>query len=202
MSMAEEHIREGRGNTPRRLTGAERSLLSRLNRAVRTADLMAVLMVLATAMSAFATWRSARISNLIFLVAERPYIGVERVSLEHLQRGGARIVIDYRNFGHIPAADTSVSAAIITDDEPAAGQAGSDAGVISPAVEHHLYSYLSEDFFRAVAGGRAKLAVRVKATYRGPSGDRFCYLERFAYDQRSEWFSAAGGSDKCAEEPN
>jgi hypothetical protein len=64
------------------LTVTERSLVRRLSRALRFADLMALLMVAATGLSAFATWRTAEMTNRIFAVAERPYVGIQHVSLE------------------------------------------------------------------------------------------------------------------------
>ena len=185
-----------------RFRKAERSLLSRLNNIVRMTDLMAFLMVAATAMSAYATWRSAKISNLLFLVAERPYIGVEHVDIERPDNGAARIVIEYRNFGHIPAVATVVSGRVTLDGKPAGdGDARGrtvNAGIISPGVAHHLYSYLSDDAYHAIVDGRSEATVTVSASYRGPAGNQFCYSEHFAYDRRSGWFGAAGGSDDCA----
>ena len=136
---------EGR---PERLSRSERSLLARLNNIVTVTDVMAVMMVLATVLSAFATWRAAKISNLLFLVSQRPYIGVERVVMEAAVRGGARVMVDYRNFGQVPAIDTEVTEEVIVSGKPV-GQSDERgrvvrAGIISPSVPNHLYCYVED----------------------------------------------------------
>ena len=71
-SSADQHDRE--------LLRAERSILARLADAVKLADFMAILMVLATFFSAYATWRTAKLTSTIFAVADRPFIGVQQVA--------------------------------------------------------------------------------------------------------------------------
>jgi hypothetical protein len=67
------------------------------------ADLMAFLMVAATAFSGYATWRTATIANQFLTSSERPYFGAEAVRLDQSRPGAPRVYIDYRNFGHVPA---------------------------------------------------------------------------------------------------
>ena len=50
----------------------ERLAFRRLSDVLRFTDFMTFMMVVATAFSAFATWRSARVTSLLFAVAERP----------------------------------------------------------------------------------------------------------------------------------
>ncbi len=53
------------------LTRGERSLIRRFSEALRFADFMALLMVAATAFSAFATWRTAQVTNLLSIFCFR-----------------------------------------------------------------------------------------------------------------------------------
>jgi hypothetical protein len=184
-----------------RLSKTERSLLGRVNNIVAITDVMAIMMVGATALSAYATWRSAKISNLLFLVSERPYIGVERVVLERPDHGGARILLDYRNFGRVPAIDTVMTAEVMVDGK-LVGKSDERgrivrAGVISPEVPNHLYSYIGEDLYQAILAGKSEAIVVLHANYRGPAGESFCGYERFTYDFRSAWFGSSGGTTDC-----
>jgi hypothetical protein len=60
---------------------AKRTFRSRVLAQLEFADFLAVMMVLSTTFSAFATWRTARIADSIYLAAERAYFGVERIIL-------------------------------------------------------------------------------------------------------------------------
>src|SRR5581483_8608200 len=80
-----------------------RSALRKIAGYLGFADLMAVLMVLATGFSAFATWRTATIAYELLTSSERPYFGVRDVTLDRSHPDEPRIYVDYRNFGHVPA---------------------------------------------------------------------------------------------------
>src|SRR5277367_4372790 len=60
----------------------ERWAFRRLTQILRFTDFMTLMMVVATGFSAFATWRTAQVTNLLFSVAERPYMGVEQVTID------------------------------------------------------------------------------------------------------------------------
>ena len=72
MSDGERHDREALSRSERR----------RLGQILGVAEIMTALMVLATILSAVATWRTASIANAIYMASERPYFGVESVRLD------------------------------------------------------------------------------------------------------------------------
>src|SRR6266849_3870448 len=84
------------------LTRGERSLIRRFSEALRFADFMALLMVAATAFSAFATWRTAQVTNLLFSIAERPYIGVQRTTFDSIGADAARVRSTSATSGRFP----------------------------------------------------------------------------------------------------
>src|SRR5215471_11422147 len=60
----------------------ERAEERRVSHAIRLTDLLAVLMVIATGFSAFATWRTAQVTSLVFAIADRPFMGVAKLDFE------------------------------------------------------------------------------------------------------------------------
>lgn len=54
---------------------ATRNLLKRIASALEVTDLIALMMVLATGLSAYATWKTAQVTSEILLTSQRPYIG-------------------------------------------------------------------------------------------------------------------------------
>ena len=88
----------------------ERKVVQRLSDVLRFTDFMTAMMVVATIFSAFATWRTARVTDLLFTIAERPYIGVERVAVDSVDAEFARLMIDCRNFGQAGGIKQSSSA--------------------------------------------------------------------------------------------
>src|SRR5579863_6046192 len=107
--------RSSADQSDRDLLVAERSTLARLTQAVKLADFMAILMVLATFFSAYATWRTAKVTSTIFAVADRPFLGVQQVAFEGTDPAHPKIVVGFRNFGSIPALDAIVSAHAVVD---------------------------------------------------------------------------------------
>ena len=82
----------------REIIRSERSLLARLAQALKLADFMAMLMVLATFFSAYATWRTAMVTSTIFAVADRPFLGVQQIALEGTDTPHPRIMVNYQEF--------------------------------------------------------------------------------------------------------
>src|SRR5260370_14521316 len=99
----------------REVIRSERSQIAKLGQALKLADFMAILMVLATFFSAYATWRTALVTSTIFAVADRPFLGVQQVSFEATDRQHPTIVVNFRNFGSIPALDAIVGAHALVD---------------------------------------------------------------------------------------
>ncbi|MGA7870389.1 MAG: hypothetical protein WCA22_05765 [Candidatus Binatus sp.] len=186
----------------REIIRTERSYLSKLGSALRLADFMAILMVLATFFSAYATWRTALVTSAVFAVADRPFLGVQQVSLEATDTDHPTIVVNFKNFGSIPALDTIVSVHAVVDGKVVKISAGAmsamDAGIISPTVPHFFYASLPQDAYRAVAAGESNLQVHVSLVYKAPAHQtQLCYFERMAYDFRMRTFQASGGTDRC-----
>lgn len=187
----------------RELRRSESTQLKRFTRIIRFADFMAILMVAATAFTAFATWRTAEVTSLVFAVSDRPFIGVEKVEFERADSGHPQIVVDFRNFGHIPAADALVSVHVLLDGKEVKPEEGEmdtvDHGVVSPGVPHFFYAFLDSDNYKSVVAGSSHLMVRVNIEYKGPElARRYCYAEKVVFDHRVASFRHVGGTDKCA----
>lgn len=185
----------------REIIRGERSLIARIGQALKLADFMAILMVLATFFSAYATWRTALVTSSIFAVADRPFLGVQQVSFERADTQHPVIVVSFRNFGSIHALDAIVGAHALIDgkvvNDPANAISEMDAGILSPNVPHTFYVFIPPAQYQAVAAGKSSLQVHVRMLYKGPSHEQHCYFERFAYDSRVNVFQASGGTDRC-----
>ena len=66
----------------RRIDAQAREILRTERRILTVADFMALMMVAATAFTALATWRTYKVSELIFAISDRPFLGVQRVTFE------------------------------------------------------------------------------------------------------------------------
>lgn len=184
------------------LTVTERSLMRRLSSALRFADFMALLMVAATAFSAFASWRMAQLTNLLFSVSERPYIGMQRVAFDSVDATSARVLIDCRNFGTMSANDAVARIHLLVNERPLAAandlhDTTINIGNFTPSVPHPFHRFLPIKVYDAAREGRAKLVVYVQITYRGPDQRQFCYNETMTYDNRADTFDPNGGNDRC-----
>ena len=203
---ARQHHSEARGQTPEppateQLTTAEKSLMRRLTEVLRFADFMALLMVAATAFSAYAAWRTAQVTSHIFALEERPFVGIQRVTFEQGDMPNPRAVVEYRNFGKIPASGAIVTVIALADGKRVADSPNDmssiSAGMLSPGVPHFFYAYFPVDIYKSVIAGKTNLMLHVRAEYKGPGGEAFCYTERLVFDYRSAGFRPAGGTDRC-----
>lgn len=197
--------KSGVERSEREILRSERSLLARLSQAIKLADFMALLMVLATFFSAYATWRTARVTSAIFAVADRPFLGVQQVAFQATDSQHPRIAVEFRNYGSIQALDAVVGAHAVVDGkvvkDPEYPMTETEAGILSPNVPHTFYLTMPRDQFQAVVAGKSNLQVHVRMIYKGPAHvEELCYFERFAYDFRSGIFGASGGNDRCTSE--
>ena len=179
----------------------ERTVVRRLSKVLRFNDFMTVMMVVATIFSAFATWRTAQVTNLLFAIAERPYIGVERVTVDSIDADFARVMVDCRNFGNVSAND-GVAQVSVTIDDKALPENSSTAGirnigVVSPTVPHRIFRFVPKALYEQVREGRSRMIVHIVFNYRGPDQRQFCYSELMSYDRRSTDFISTGGSNRC-----
>lgn len=194
--------REEETTGERRIEKQAREILRTQRRILSIADFMALMMVAATAFTAFATWRTYKVSELIFAIQDRPFIGVEKVTFERTDTPEPAIVVDFRNFGPIPADDAMVTVVALLDGKlipPRNGEMSTmDQGVVSPQIPHFFYVFLQSDEYKKSIDGTAHLMVRVTVEYKGPALDRrFCYLKKMVYDFHSATFRPAGGSSTC-----
>lgn len=186
----------------RELLKAERGQLGRVITVMRLADFMAILMVAATLFSAYSVWRTSLVTARIFSVSDRPFIGVQSVRFEQTGSGTPAIVVDFRNFGRIPAdgALTSVLALVNGKTVKQRGdkKTATQQGNVSPGVPHFSYAFIPANDYKNVIAGKSRLMVKVNIEYQGPSrAGHYCYFERMIYDFHVASFRHVGGSDKC-----
>lgn len=181
------------------------SQLIKLSKAIRLADFMAILMVIATIFSAYAAWRTAEVTRLVYATADRPFLGVHSAVFEAKDSPRPTIAIDFRNFGQIPAIDGIVTVYTLVDGKvikPIDGMMSSQGtGLMPPAVPHYFYAYLTPELYRTIVSGQSSLQIHVDFLYKGPVRTLdFCYRERLVFDFRSATFRTTGGSDRCGSE--
>jgi hypothetical protein len=186
----------------RRIDAQAREILRTERRILTVADFMALMMVAATAFTALATWRTYKVSELIFAIQDRPFLGVQQVTFERTDTAEPAIVVDFRNFGPIPADGAIIAVSALFDGKPLPPRAdegsASDQGTVSPGVPHFFYLFLLSDEYKKVVSGAAHLMVRVSMEYKGPALDRrFCYMKHLFYDSHTGTFRPAGGSSVC-----
>jgi hypothetical protein len=56
-----------------------------------------VLRVIATGFSAFATWRTAQVTSLVFAIADRPFLGVSKLEFEATDSCDPHRTVVYKN---------------------------------------------------------------------------------------------------------
>ena len=183
------------------LSRGERRVFQRLSDVLRFTDFMTAMMVIATAFSAFATWRTARVTDLLFTIAERPYIGAEGVVVDAIDADFARLVIDCRNFGQVSATGGVARVGVVIDGKSLPKEPGASAieniGIVSPTVPHLIFRFVPMGLFSRVRDGRSRMIVHISFDYRGPDQRQFCYSELMTYDRRLAGFVPSGGSDQC-----
>jgi hypothetical protein len=85
------------------------------------------------------------VTSRVFAVEERPFIGVERVVFEQGDTANPRAVVEYRNFGKIPASGAIISVVAFANGKRVAEipneMSSIMAGVLSPSVLHYFYRY-------------------------------------------------------------
>jgi hypothetical protein len=203
MEKGEGEREEGNGELSGGDGSISRNSISRkLTSFLEFADLMALLMVAATAFSGYATWRTATIAGELLMSSERPYFGVEGVSLDRSVADDPRVFVEYRNFGHVPADEVNLQAMMFIDDQPLdSNTLVKNVGILSPNVPHHIYFHVPRDRFALVAAGHTTLSTQIVAWYKNASGRVFCYRERFVYMRDSGIFEISGGSSRCDSPP-
>ena len=185
----------------RSLSGRERRNLGKIAEYLQFADLIALLMVVSTAFTAVATWRTATIARALYLAAERPYIGVTSVALDTSHPNDLRVHVIYQNFGHVSADDVLMRFQLIIDGRHVAGRHERlDAGIISPEVPHRFYLHIPNSAYNSIVRGHSTMIVEVTGSYSGGQTP-LCYLERFRYVPDDNSFEVAGGSPRCQDQP-
>lgn len=186
----------------RSLDRAQRSLLRRLVEVLRFLDLMTLLMVAATVLSAIATWRSSQIAHQILRSAYRPYVGVREMKLDLSNPTKPQVRIEILNFGTIPAEKMVLSVSKTVDGKPVPDFEGVPevvvpVGVLTPSAPDDFGSLLPIHYLQPVVDGKSQLSVRVRTTYNDAANNHYCYDETFGYFAPTARFSPAHGSDEC-----
>jgi hypothetical protein len=179
----------------------ERLAFRRLSDVLRFTDFMTFMMVVATAFSALATWRSAHVTSLLFAVAERPYMGVEQVTMSLDDAVMARVVVDFRNFGQVQATGGVAQVGLMINGRPlphaSAAANTENIGIVSPTVPHLIIRFLPKNIYDDVRSGLSRMIVKVKFNFRGPDDRQFCYNKLYSYDPRAAVFIPSGGGEQC-----
>jgi hypothetical protein len=150
--------------------------------ALEITDLLALMMVFATALSTYSTWRTQQVTNQIVLISLRPYIGLE--SIKFVGITNPRVVEGLRNFSTVQAEQTRVSIALGVSEDALSGDS-----------EHKRVRWCSRRGYRIVSSvtslqiptavrleGKVNLVIETQVRDKGPLGDEHCYLT--VYDQR------------------
>jgi hypothetical protein len=189
------------GPRPAVLNRRDRRLMGNIAEFLGFADLMAVMMVLVTALTAVATWRTASIATQIYRASERPYMGVADLQLTNDPPGDPKVLVEYKNFGSVAAEGVVMFRRMILDGRVIGDETRRKAaGILMPDSPHRLFMHLSEESYDAVVAGRSKLRVDIGAVYQGLSrASDLCYFERFVYEPGEKLFEVDGGSPRCQE---
>ena len=176
-----------------------RTFLRTIISALEITDLIALMMVFATALSAYATWRTEQVTNQILVISQRPYIGLESIKL--VGNTNPRVVEELRNFGTVQAEQIQVSIALSVDGDALSGdsepQQQEDSLVFSPGVPHRFYRHITLDTYRGAVQGKMNLVLETQVRYRGPRGDEHCYRTVDNYDHADGVFHSQRGSLSC-----
>ena len=176
-----------------------RKLVRTLTSALEITDFLALMMVLATGFSAYATWKMEQVTNQILLISQRPYIGTESIDLLDDKR--PKVAVDLRNFGTVQAEHTIISMVVLINGKPLSSdleaQQQKSPVVFSPGVPHRFYRHLTTDIYQQAIQGKVTLLVEIRVRYRGPRGDEHCYLTQDNFDNLDNIFYPVGGSLRC-----
>jgi hypothetical protein len=179
--------------------GLTSTLLRTMISALEITDLIALMMVFAAALGAYATWRTEQVTNQILLISQRPYIGLE--SIELVGNTNPKVVEDLRNFGTVQAEQTRVSIVLRVDGDALSGDSEPQQHeaplVFSPGVPHRFYRHITSDTYRGAVQGKMNLVIETQVRYRGPRGDEHCYLTVDNYDHADGVFNPQRGSLSC-----
>lgn len=168
---------------------------------IELADFLALMMVLATIFSAYATWRTARIADSIYLAAERAYFGIESMTFNDSRSNDPRIVIDYRNLGNVTAMRVKMLRRMTIDGaEVTAATKFTRPGILSPSVPHFAYFHLQPAIYARILAGQSSLVIQIAVEYTNPRLQLLCYTNTYTYDPGEQTFNGSGGSLDCADQ--
>ena len=182
---------------------AERSLLKRAVEILRLQDLMMVVMVAATILAAIAAWRSALISRQILRSEYRPYVGVQKMTLDLRDRQKPQVVIEIHDFGDIPAERMVLSVSKTIDGKPVPDLEGAPevtvpVGILSPKAADEFGSFFPAEYLQPILDGKSQLHVRVQIFYQDAAKNHYCYQETFGFFAPTGHFSPAFGTTDCS----
>jgi hypothetical protein len=197
-----EEPQEQKNQEFRAVAHVKRSLLMRILGVLRLQDLMTLMMVAATVLSAVATWRSTQIAHQILRSAYRPYVGVREMKLDSSNPERLVVRIEILNFGSIPAENMVLNVSKTIDGRPfsdlgSVPDIALPIGVLTPSTPDYYNSFLPGGYLGAIVDGHSQFKVRVRTTYADASRNRYCYDETFAYFAPTARFSPFHGTGEC-----
>jgi hypothetical protein len=128
--------------------------------ALEITDLIALTMVFATVLSAYATCRTEQVTNQISLISKRLYIGLESIKL--VGNTNPKVVEDLRNFSTVQAEQTRVSIVLRVDVDALSGDSEHQQHEAALVFPRSTASFLSSYHRRYLQRGAGQ----------GVSGDR------------------------------
>jgi hypothetical protein len=165
-----------------------------------------VLMAVATGLSAWATWRYEEITRRIFAISDRPYVGVQGINLRLDDPKMPCAVLDYRNYGDLPAehsmiqAWASVDGKVVSFDPLRRGlgpKVKLDLGTLSPHTPHLFGAYFPPQYTEPILKGDANLELTIIVAYKDAAEVPYCYRMNFRYFAPLKSFDPDGGSNHC-----
>jgi hypothetical protein len=178
----------------------ERSTAMSIRRVIRLQDLMALLMVIATAFTGFATWEYVQVTRAIFRSSQRPYVGIGQIRIDQTDSSHPHLVVEYRDFSEIPADHSQVIGRLLIDGAPPRGQREtlSELGVLSPQVPRFFHKAIPTASLHPILEGKSNLSLEIEFSYRDATDRAYCYRMKFEYHPAVSDFVPSGGSDRCS----
>jgi hypothetical protein len=193
---------EGLNRTEKRILSAQRA--ARRTQEITNLLMVAatVLMAVATAFSALASWRMARVATDIFQASERPYVGVESIRLDANNPSGPTSWVVFKNFGSVPADRTVIDVSTSIDGHLVTGGLGEQhvvmsLGVLTPETTYLFGALFPRNYASAVVTGKSRIVVSVRAHYRDAPGKHYCFQMDYIYYWPLKKYDPAGGSNRC-----
>lgn len=178
----------------------EDSTAKSIRRVIRIQDFMALLMVIATAFTGFATWEYVQVTRDTFRSSQRPYIGIGQIRIDNTDFSHPHLIAEYRDYSDVPANDAQITGRLLIDGMLPQDQREIhfDLGVLSPHVPYFFHRAIPAASLHSILEGKSHLALVMGFSYRDTNDHVYCYRMKFEYHPIVSDFVPAGGSDRCS----